>query len=97
MPDLSITPLARADIKNIGRYTQTTWDLAQRDIYLRAFAVIFDQMRDGTILGRARDEIRAISLCHPCNKDMIFFRHSEGCGIQIRRVLHERMDFGKHL
>jgi toxin ParE1/3/4 len=97
MPDLAITPLARADIKNIGRYTQTTWDLAQRDIYLRAFAVIFDQMRDGTILGRARDEIRANLLCHPCNKHIIFFRRTDAGDIQILRVLHERMDFAHHL
>ena len=97
MPDLVITPLARDDIKDIGRYTQTTWGVAQRDVYLRAFAVFFEQMRDGTITGRARGEIRENLLCYPCNKHMVFFRRNDGGDVQILRILHEYMDFGQHL
>ncbi|WP_107496967.1 type II toxin-antitoxin system RelE/ParE family toxin [Thalassobius sp. I31.1] len=97
MPDLTITPLARGDIKDIGRYTQTTWGMAQRDAYLRAFTAVFEQMRDGTISGRARGEIRENLLCYPCNKHMVFFRRTGGGDVQILRVLHERMDFGQHL
>lgn len=97
MPDLTIAPLARDDIKDIGRYTQTTWGVAQRDVYLRTFATVFGQMRDGTITGRARDEIRDNLLCYPCNKHMIFFRRTDAGDVQILRILHERMDFGRHL
>ena len=32
MPSLSVTPLARGDIKDIGRYTQTTWGMAQGSV-----------------------------------------------------------------
>ena len=97
MPDLTIAPRARDDIKDIGRYTQTTWGAPQRDIYLRAFTTVFEQMRDGTITGRARDEIRENLLCNPCNKHMVFFRRNSSGDVQILRVLHERMDFGRHL
>ena len=37
MPEFAITPLAREDVKEIGRYTQRTWGVAQRDLYLRGF------------------------------------------------------------
>ena len=97
MPNLSITPLARGDIKDIGRYTQTTWGTAQRDAYLRSFTAIFEQMRDGAVTGRSRNEIAADLLCYPCNKHMIFFRRTAIGDVQILRVLHERMDFGQHL
>lgn len=97
MPDLTIAPLARDDLKDIGRYTQETWGVAQRNTYLRAFAAIFEQMREGIIMGRSRGEIRDHLLCYPCNKHMIFFRRTDAGDVEILRILHERMDFGRHL
>ena len=96
MPDLTIAPLARDDIKDIGRYTQETWGMAQRNTYLRAFAAIFEQIRIGTVVGRARGEIRENLLCYPCNRHMIFFRRTDIGDVEILRVLHERMDFERH-
>lgn len=97
MPDLNIAPLARDDLKDIGRYTQTNWGVAQRDVYLRTFAAIFEQMRDGLITGRVRSEIWAGLLSYPCNKHIIFFRRTDAGDVEILRVLHERMDFERHL
>lgn len=35
MPDFRITPRAREDLKQIGRYTLKLWGVQQRDTYLR--------------------------------------------------------------
>ena len=35
MPDFRITPRAREDLKQIGRYTLELWGVQQRDTYLR--------------------------------------------------------------
>lgn len=96
-PNLTLAPLARADIKDIGRFSQKTWGVAQRDSYLRSLAATFERLRTGEVAGRARPDIRGGLLCYPSNRHVIFFRrHSQG-HVEILRVLHERMDFQRHI
>ncbi|CAN7662045.1 type II toxin-antitoxin system RelE/ParE family toxin [Ensifer sp. ENS11] len=97
MPELAITPLAREDVKEIGRYTQRTWGVAQRDVYLRGFAALFERLRTGAIVGRLRSEVRDGLLCYPYNRHLVFFRRDRHGDVVILRVLHERMDFERHL
>jgi toxin ParE1/3/4 len=97
MPDLTLTPLAREDLKNIGRYTQREWGVTQRDLYLGAFATVFDALCDGTAVVHTRDEIRENLRACLCNKHVIFFHYAETGDVQVLRILHERMDFARHL
>jgi toxin ParE1/3/4 len=97
MPDLTIAPLARKDLKGIGRYSQETWGLRQRDAYLGDFAVLFERIRIGAVPGHERMEIKAGLLGHPCNKHVVFFRRDAENNVEILRILHERMDFVRHL
>lgn len=97
MPSLAVTPLAREDIKEIGRYTQRIWGVAQRDLYLRGLAGLFERLQAGVISGRARPEIRQGLLCYPYNRHLVFFRREAHGGVIVLRVLHERMDFERYL
>lgn len=97
MPDLTLAPLAREDVKEIGRFTQKTWGVPQRDSYLGSLAAIFGRLRTGEITGRARPDIRDGLLCYPCNRHVIFFRRDDQGNVDILRILHERMDFERHL
>lgn len=97
VPDLTLAPLAREDVKEIGRFTQKTWGVPQRDSHLGGLAATFARLRTGEITGRARPDIRDGLLCYPCNWHMIFFRHSGQGDVEILRILHERMDFERHL
>ena len=54
-----------------------------------------ENMGRGPITGHARDEIRGNLLCHPCNKNMIFFRHTDSGDVEILRILHESMGSGQ--
>ena len=97
VPDPVITPLARQDLKGIGRHTQERWGVAQRDTYLQDLATLFGRLGDGTVLGRRRDEIREGLLAQPCGRHVVFFRRDVDGNVEVLRVLHERMDFRRHL
>jgi len=97
VPDLSLAPLARQDLKEIGRYSQQTWGAVQRDRYLRQTRDIVEHLRTGAISGRSCPDIREGLRCHPCNRQFIFFRRSAGGDVEILRILHERMGFNRHL
>lgn len=97
MPDLLISSLARNDLKEIGRYTQQNWGIAQRNIYLRAFAAMFDDIRDEAIAGEKRSDIRPGIMSCRCNRHVIFFRRDPAGTVEILRILHQRMDVQRHL
>ncbi|MBI1495111.1 type II toxin-antitoxin system RelE/ParE family toxin [Halocynthiibacter styelae] len=96
MPDLQITLLARSDLMDIGRYTQETWGVAQRNSYLGALAHLFEQIASGEVAGRARSEIREGLFSTRCNRHIVFYRTGANAQIEVLRVLHERMDFARH-
>lgn len=97
VPDLLISPAAREDLKDIGRHTQQNWGIGQRNSYLRAFAAMFDDMRDGVTTGRQRSDIRPGIMSCRCNRHVIFFRRDAAGTVEILRILHQRMDFQRHL
>ncbi len=97
MPELQITPSARADLVKIGQYTQTTWGVRQRNDYLGQFSRLFEQLLTGQIKGKNRRDIRENLLDHPCGQHMVFFRRDALNNVQIIRILHQRMDFNRHL
>lgn len=97
MPDLALAPLAREDVKEIGRFTQKRWGVPQRDSYLGGLAAIFERLRTGEIAGRARSDIRDGLRCYPYTRHMIFFRRGVQGDVEILHILHERMDFERHL
>ena len=97
MPDLALAPLARKDVKEIGRFTQKTWGVPQRDSYLGGLAAIFERLRTGEIAGKARSDIRDGLRCYPYIRHMIFFRRGVQGDVEILRIVHERMDFEHHL
>lgn len=96
MPDILITPLARGDLLDIGRYTQETWGVAQRNSYLGAIAHLFDQIAAGQVSGRARPEIRDGLFSTRCNRHVVFYRIGAHARVEVLRILHERMDFARH-
>ena len=75
MPDLTLAPLAREDGKEIGRFTQKTWGVPQRDSYLGGLAAIFERLRTGEIAGRARPDIRDRLRCQNVHRHTLRSRH----------------------
>ncbi len=52
-----VTPGAREDLKNIGRYTERTWGKTQRNRYLKAIEARFHWLAENPLLGKHRADI----------------------------------------
>lgn len=97
MPDLTITPLARGDLLNIGRYTQERWGVSQRNAYLRLIADHLTDLQSGKTNGRDRGDIRPGLLTLTCRSHLIFFTRNQQGDVIVLRILHQRMDHLRHL
>ena len=87
---------AKADVKDIGRYTQEVWGVEQRNRYLGDLDACFQKIGANSTLGNSAEAIRAGYRRIRAGSHMVFFR-KVGNEVEIVRVLHERMLPGKHL
>jgi toxin ParE1/3/4 len=97
MPKFSLTKQALEDLHEIGRYTQQQWGRERRHQYLALLDRCFHALGENPSQGQRCDEIREGYRKFPSGRHVIFYSESAGGGIEIVRVLHERMDMGTHL
>lgn len=97
MPSFSLTRLAKADLKSIGRYTEKTWGREQRNRYLSMLDGRFHALAENPLLGRECHDIRPGYRRHGAGKHIIFYRQIAPDEIEIVRILHERRDVEHHL
>ena len=97
MPGFRLTERAKADLRAIGRYTQITWGREQRNVYLARLDACFHLLAREPHRGRSCDDIR------PGYRKYALFRAAPdflSCvpeGVEIIRILHDRMDIEAHL
>lgn len=96
MPYVRIRPAARRDLLAIGRYTARTWGTAQRTRYLRELEARLEALAAEPALGVPRDDLRPGYRCGRQGRHLIFYRPFDD-GIEVVRILHERMDVHRHL
>jgi len=96
MPSFRLMERAKADLHSIGRYTQATWGREQRNIYLARLDACFHLLAREPHRGRACDDIRAGYRKYHVGRHLIFYRESLE-GLEIIRILHDRMDIEAHL
>ncbi len=86
-----LTELALKDLRSIGRYTQNTWGREQRNIYLKRLDDCFQFLGQQPQRGKACNDIRLGYRKYHVGRHVIFYRIAFE-GIEIIRILHERMD-----
>ena len=91
MSEFSITPRARDDLKNIGRYTERQWGRSQRNSYLEDFEKRFRWLAENPRLGKHRVDIAEGYYSYPQGQHVIFHLISPGC-IEIIGIPHKEMD-----
>jgi toxin ParE1/3/4 len=92
----TISPRASRDLDEIWAYTLERWGVEQAEFYLRRIGHDLDTVTKRPTLGRLCPEIRAGYYKFPSGSHLLFYRLVEG-GIDVVRILHERMDFARHL
>jgi toxin ParE1/3/4 len=91
-----LTPRAQADLDEIWDYTAERWGLDQAETYVRQLWKHIQTVADKPSLGRECEEVRAGYRHYPSGSHVLFFRLTDA-GIDIVRILHERMDYERHI
>ncbi len=86
-----ITPRARDDLKNIGRYTERTWGKAQRNRYLKSIEARFQWLAESPLLGKHRTDIFEGYYSFPEGQHVIFYLIGSNA-IDIIGIPHKEMD-----
>lgn len=96
MKHLELTEIARADLKSIRRYSQRTWGPDRTAQYMEALRETLKGLVAGTVISRTRDDLRPGLQMATTGRHRVFFEADES-RVLIVRVLHDRMDYRRHL
>ena len=95
MTPARLSPRARTDIEAIWDYTESRWGIPQALRYVRLIQAAVEAIADNPSLGGTCDDIRKGYRRHRAGSHVIFYRVRDG--VEIVRILHQRMDHGRHL
>lgn len=90
-----LSPRAIADLEEIWTYTASNWSPDQADRYHASIIETFEGLASGRKTG-VPATVRAGYLKCPVGAHLVFYRIDEA-GLVVVRVLHQRMDIGRHL
>ena len=97
MSEVVLSPKAKADLSDIWDYTYTEWGVDQAEKYVRElWSVMHDQTKDLTKsvdIGDVRKGYRKVR----SGSHVIFFRVPKAGVVDVVRILHQKMDFDRHL
>ena len=96
MKQLDLAEIARADLASIRRYSTRTWGREQTTKYMNTLRDTPKGLVRGTAVARVRDDLRPGIQMATSGRHCIFFEVDEG-RILIVRVLHDKMDYHRHL
>jgi toxin ParE1/3/4 len=96
MSGYALSGKAAADIAQIARASIKQWGLQRAEAYVLGLHEAFQRLANFPDIGHDAGEIRAGYLRVENGSHSIFYRKVED-GILIVRVMHGRMDFGRHL
>lgn len=97
MAEYVLSERARKDILDIADYTEEKWSEEQAEKYVRMIFSECRELANKPLVGRSYDECRPGLRGYPCGKHVIFYRVLSLTKVRIVRVLHEKMDFPRHL
>jgi toxin ParE1/3/4 len=91
-----LSPRAQADIDDIWDYTADRWSDDQAERYTEDIRHAIEAIARDPRRGRPCDHIRRGYRKYSVGAHVLFFR-VVGDGIEVVRILHQRMDFDRHL
>lgn len=91
-----LSPRARTDLDGIWSYTARKWGADQAERYLRRIAGAVDLVAENPALGQNCDHIRKGYQKYPVGSHVLFYRCFHDT-IDVVRILHQQMDFERHL
>ena len=93
---LVVSSLADGDLEDIARYSERNWGLEQARRYADQLIAKFGELAANPALGKLLPRVPIRFRCLKCRSHYIFFTVGRD-QVTIMRVLHESMDFARHL
>jgi len=91
-----LTPAAQRDLSGIWDFTQERWNAAQAEIYVSEIRAAIERIAEDPQRGRACDDIREGYRRYRIGSHLVFYR-ATACGVDVIRILHQRMDPSRHM
>ncbi|KRB42927.1 type II toxin-antitoxin system RelE/ParE family toxin [Phenylobacterium sp. Root700] len=91
-----LSPRTASDLNNIWDHTQTQWGAAQAENYIRDIQRAIEGAVADPRRGRPCDHVRPGYFKLSAGSHVIFYR-LRGDELDVVRILHQRMDFDRHL
>ena len=96
MKRVDFTEIARADLKSIRRYSQKIWGPDRTVQYMAGLRDTMKGLVAGTVVSRNRDDLRPGLQMATSGRHCVFFEADQS-RILVVRVLHDRMDYPRHM
>ena len=97
-PKYKLSKRAEKDLSGIWRYTVDTWSREQADKYVTGLLEAIEDISNAPAsMGRSYENVRSGYRKYLWGKHMIFYTIRADGSVFISRVLHEKMDFERHL
>ena len=97
-PKYKLSKKAEIDLAGIWRYTVDTWSREQADKYITSLLHAMDAISNAPYsMGHPYEHVRTGYRRYICRKHVVFYTIREDGSVFISRVLHEKMDFDRHL
>jgi len=87
---------AEADLQEIWSYSEAQWGGDRAELYIRDLYAAMQRLAADPLGGVACDHIREGYRRRRSGSHVIFFQ-TRGKDVRIVRILHQRMDFARHL
>jgi toxin ParE1/3/4 len=94
--NIKLKPKAYDDLTNIYQYSLKEFGHAKATEYIKSLDEAFNKLAQDNNLGTDYSDIRPELLASLAASHIVFFKRSE-YGITVIRVLHQSMDFDRHL
>jgi toxin ParE1/3/4 len=91
-----LTPAAQRDLSSIWDFTQERWDVSQAETYLAEIRAAIERVAADPGRGRACDDIREGYRRYGIGSHLVFYVEKSD-GVDVIRILHQRMDPTRHL
>jgi len=95
MPNYKLSPLAEDDLYKIISSTIESWGKEQAKVYAQTIDAALVKLAQYPDFGRERNDVYNGARSFPVEKHIVFYQLSES-GIDVARILHQRMDQSKH-
>ncbi|MDH3453674.1 MAG: type II toxin-antitoxin system RelE/ParE family toxin [Desulfuromonadales bacterium] len=92
-----LSPKAKVDLSQVWDYTYAEWGAEQAEKYIRELWAVIEEQSIDLIKSVDISDVRKGYRKVRSGSHVIFFKVTQGGVLEVVRILHQEMDFDRHL